>query len=916
MRCLAVVLLACLAPAGARAEPPTVGVAYQTWNKPLGVWQSPEQLDYDLDEMQRLGVRSLRVEWVWGEIEKKPGELDFSLPDRLVQAAKRRGMVIYPLIGFQWPPGWVGPEHRLGYMPRAAGQRAFEASPLVNYADPWVRDRSARFIEAVARRYRGDPTIAAWLLGNEFSYLEYDTSRQLGWDALTFDAFRRFLRERYRGQLASLQAAWKNGVGSFAEVGWDHVRIERDGDTTRAPVRDFLAFRQKTMAEFIAAGCRAAAAGDPRAARTYSSVGVLFSQFDASVTSEDWGAIADACRAARAPLSFFSLNSYPNLNSRLSFDLGLSLEIARGATGLDVILTEFGVTSTEEYLNIAEEKQGPYLAAMIRQLIFDGARRAHVFTWNDKTFVSRRERGFGVVREKREPKPSLAALRRMLEDLRGVDVDKLQRELRSPPARVALVLPESSVQWNSWVNECWMVASQLRRLGLGVGYLSTQQLRRAGAPAGIQGLVLCRQNDLALDTLAALKERVLPRGVHVLATSGAPGILHRHEDAARYDALTRQIFGLTFDARHALEEPRAHPAWFAVGNDTAVAGAWAAHPPSEVSDSGSPGARHDVGRMLLGRSRDARPVTLPFAFNRAAASGAQAGYVPVALGYVFPGGREPPYHHIANALAQVIETWRLPKWRPVRVPATTEVLSHRVAPLAGGGILVYAEHLPRLERDTQLTCPPREESQLVDTGGREPLVDLTTGASWPVDAEGRVRVSLRGCESLLLVSSSRRADFTAKRAPPVAATTDDAGRRRAFPARVYYENLGDAAPCLPELLHQLGYVSATPGPQHSADYHVWEAEPVRGYYATGVRTLEHWSQLFGVVALDWAGRLADAEVNTLRAWLPGGERRAFLSVATPAEAAALRSRIGGETSRLHVGTCDQLGAELRTALEK
>src|SRR6185295_17988329 len=105
------------------------------------------------------------------------------------------GIRILPLIGFQWPPPWIGEEHRLGYQPRTG---SIEISPIASYADPYVRERLARYVRAVVSRYRGERTIDAWVLGNEFSYLEYATQRQLGHDAATLAAFREDLRRRYR----------------------------------------------------------------------------------------------------------------------------------------------------------------------------------------------------------------------------------------------------------------------------------------------------------------------------------------------------------------------------------------------------------------------------------------------------------------------------------------------------------------------------------------------------------------------------------------------------------------------------------------------------------------------------------------------------------------------------------------------
>ena len=47
------------------------GIAYQTWNRPLGVWQTHDQIEYDLDEMVKMGANSVRIDMVWQAIEEQ-----------------------------------------------------------------------------------------------------------------------------------------------------------------------------------------------------------------------------------------------------------------------------------------------------------------------------------------------------------------------------------------------------------------------------------------------------------------------------------------------------------------------------------------------------------------------------------------------------------------------------------------------------------------------------------------------------------------------------------------------------------------------------------------------------------------------------------------------------------------------------
>src|SRR5437667_1095604 len=45
------------------------GMAYQTWNPPVGANQSFAQLEYDFTEFKKMGATSVRAEFVWGEVE-------------------------------------------------------------------------------------------------------------------------------------------------------------------------------------------------------------------------------------------------------------------------------------------------------------------------------------------------------------------------------------------------------------------------------------------------------------------------------------------------------------------------------------------------------------------------------------------------------------------------------------------------------------------------------------------------------------------------------------------------------------------------------------------------------------------------------------------------------------------------------
>ena len=86
------------------------GMAYQTWNPPVGANQSFAQLEYDFTEFKKMGATSVRAEFVWGEVEIADGQYDWSKPDFMVQLAEKLGLRLFVLVGFQYPPRWFQKE--------------------------------------------------------------------------------------------------------------------------------------------------------------------------------------------------------------------------------------------------------------------------------------------------------------------------------------------------------------------------------------------------------------------------------------------------------------------------------------------------------------------------------------------------------------------------------------------------------------------------------------------------------------------------------------------------------------------------------------------------------------------------------------------------------------------------------------
>ena len=139
-------------PAAAKAWVPH-GIAYQTWNRPLGIWQTHDQIDYDLDEMKKMRANSIRVDFVWQHIEEAgDNQWDWANYDYLVQACEARDIRIFALIGYQWPPAWFPNDWYTMHPPEVDSlgipHTTRWQSDIIGYETPQARAQYAEFFSA------------------------------------------------------------------------------------------------------------------------------------------------------------------------------------------------------------------------------------------------------------------------------------------------------------------------------------------------------------------------------------------------------------------------------------------------------------------------------------------------------------------------------------------------------------------------------------------------------------------------------------------------------------------------------------------------------------------------------------------------------------------------------------------------
>jgi Beta-1,4-xylanase len=112
----------------------------------------PETLDALLGDLARRGVRAVRQEFRWSDIEPQRGRFDWSASDRILGATARHGIAVLPVL-------WTTPQW--ARRPSASAQ-----FPPTETAPPADVDDFARFVGAFAQRY-GGPLLLGYQIWDE-----------------------------------------------------------------------------------------------------------------------------------------------------------------------------------------------------------------------------------------------------------------------------------------------------------------------------------------------------------------------------------------------------------------------------------------------------------------------------------------------------------------------------------------------------------------------------------------------------------------------------------------------------------------------------------------------------------------------------------------------------------------------------
>jgi beta-galactosidase len=186
------------------------GGDYNPEQWPREVW------DDDYAAFKLAGINTVTVGvFAWAHLEPSELDYDFSKLDAIVERATAEGMRIVLATPSGAMPPWLARKYpdvcRVDFEGRqhVYGQR-HNACP----SSGDFRSRAVALAKRLARRYRDNPAIVAWHVGNEYG--------GACWCQRCGDAFRAWLRRRY-GSLDRLNDVWNTTFWSHTFTKWTQI---------------------------------------------------------------------------------------------------------------------------------------------------------------------------------------------------------------------------------------------------------------------------------------------------------------------------------------------------------------------------------------------------------------------------------------------------------------------------------------------------------------------------------------------------------------------------------------------------------------------------------------------------------------------------------------------------------------------
>ena len=189
----------------------------------------PEVLAEDPVLMRKAGMNQASVGiFAWAAIEPERDRFEFTWLDGVMDRLHAQGVGVLLATPTGARPRWLAEEHPEVMQTIADGRRLMPGECRHNpcWSSSVMRERSAVVIDRLAKRYTGHPALLGWHINNEYGGAA--DSARCHCEACVA-GFRRWLQQRYDGDLGRLNRAWWTGFWSHQYQSWEQIR---PGDAT------------------------------------------------------------------------------------------------------------------------------------------------------------------------------------------------------------------------------------------------------------------------------------------------------------------------------------------------------------------------------------------------------------------------------------------------------------------------------------------------------------------------------------------------------------------------------------------------------------------------------------------------------------------------------------------------------------
>ncbi len=199
----------------------TLGVCYYPEHWPEAQWAD------DAARMAALGLTWVRIgEFAWKRMEPSEGQYDWGWLDRAIETLGTAGLRVVLGTPTATPPAWVVAKHPDMFAVDGQGRvRGYGSRRHYCFSHGGYLGECRKIVNAMAKRYGGNPHVAAWQTDNEYSC--HDTV--LSYSDAARGAFRNWLRAQFpsgnEGDIDALNAAWGNVFWSMEYDDFDQIGL-------------------------------------------------------------------------------------------------------------------------------------------------------------------------------------------------------------------------------------------------------------------------------------------------------------------------------------------------------------------------------------------------------------------------------------------------------------------------------------------------------------------------------------------------------------------------------------------------------------------------------------------------------------------------------------------------------------------